>query len=167
MRKTLVGLAVALLATLGSFSPAATPVVNAAANVKVAIIVGATHDATAKYRSYADQIYSDAIKYTSNVVRVYSPNATASKVQAAVAGASIIVYLGHGNGWPSRYRDELFPPTQNGFGLNPVAGIDNSTHHTATLRNEKRVAAPASRSPKRWGSAIIHRLSAKRAPPPR
>jgi LAS superfamily LD-carboxypeptidase LdcB len=56
LRKTLVALAVALLATLGTFIPAVAPVANAAANVKVAIIVGATHDATAKYRSYADQV---------------------------------------------------------------------------------------------------------------
>ena len=46
----------------------------------------------------------------------------------ALDGASIVVYLGHGNGWPSPYRDSLFPPTQNGFGLNPVAGGDDSSH---------------------------------------
>ena len=40
----------------------------------------------------------------------------------------IVVYLGHGNGWPSRYRDALYPPTQNGFGLNPVAGGDDNDH---------------------------------------
>ncbi len=127
MRKTLVALAVALLATLGTFNPAVAPVANAAANVKVAIIVGATHDATAKYRSYADQIYSDAIRYTSNVVRVYSPNATASKVQAAVAGASIIVYLGHGNGWPSPYTYDPAYTTKDGFGLNYDSNGDGKT----------------------------------------
>ena len=45
-----------------------------------------------------------------------------------MTGASIVVYLGHGNGWPSRYRDALYPPTQNGFGLNPVAGGDDGAH---------------------------------------
>ena len=35
----------------------------------------------AKYRSYANEVYNEAIKYTSNVVQVYSPNATATKVQ--------------------------------------------------------------------------------------
>jgi len=127
LRKTLVGLAVALLATLGTFNPAAAPAANAAANVKVAIIVGATHDATTKYRSYADQIYSDAIRYTSNVVRVYSPNATASRVQAAVAGASIIVYLGHGNGWPSPYAYDPAYTTRDGFGLNYDTNGDGKT----------------------------------------
>ncbi len=123
----LVAFAVALLATLGTFTPANAPAVNAAANVKVAIIVGATHATTAKYRSYADQIYSVATRYTSNVVRVYSPNATASKVQAAVAGASIIVYLGHGNGWPSPYTYDPAYTTKDGFGLNYDSNGDGKT----------------------------------------
>ena len=79
------------------------------------------------YRSYADQIYSDAIRYTSNVVRVYSPNATASRVQAAVAGASIIVYLGHGNGWPSPYTYDPAYTTKDGFGLNYDTNGDGKT----------------------------------------
>ena len=36
--------------------------------------------------------------------------------------------MGHGNGWPSKYRDSLYPPTQDGFGLNPEAGGDDDTH---------------------------------------
>ena len=80
-----------------------------------------------RYRSYADQIYSDAIRYTSNVVRVYSPNATAAKVQAAVAGASIIVYLGHGNGWPSPYTYDPAYTTKDGFGLNYDSNGDGKT----------------------------------------
>ena len=36
--------------------------------------------------------------------------------------------MGHGNGWPSRYRNDLFPPTQDGLGLNPVAGGNDDTH---------------------------------------
>jgi flagellar hook assembly protein FlgD len=123
----LVALAAALLATLGTFTPVAVPAANAATNVKVAIIVGATHETTASYRSYADQIYGYAIRYTSNVVRVYSPNATASKVQAAVAGASIIVYLGHGNGWPSPYTYDPAYTTKDGFGLNYDTNGDGKT----------------------------------------
>ena len=41
-----------------------------------------------------------------------------------MTGASIVVYLGHGNGWPSKYRDQLTPSTQNGLGLNPNAGAN-------------------------------------------
>ena len=94
MRKTVVALAVALLAGLGAFAPAGVPVAHAASGVKVAIIVGATHSATPRYRDDANEIYAEAIKYSDNVVKVYSPRATASKVKAAVSGASIVVYLG-------------------------------------------------------------------------
>ena len=53
-----------------------------------------------------------------NVVKVYSPNATSAKVKAAVNGASIVVYLGHGNGWPSPYTYDPNYTTKDGFGLN-------------------------------------------------
>jgi hypothetical protein len=94
--------AAALLAALTAFgvsapAAAAVPVSNA----KVVIVVGATEGTTSTYRSYADQAYAEAIKYTSRVTKVYSPNATWSKVKAAVAGANIVLYYGHGNGWPS------------------------------------------------------------------
>ncbi|MCJ7711508.1 MAG: cell wall-binding repeat-containing protein, partial [Chloroflexi bacterium] len=107
-----------LLAGLGAVTPVSAPAASAATGPKVAIIVGATHSATAQYRSYADQIYAEAIKYTANVIKVYSPNATWTKVKAAVDGASIIVYLGHGNGWPSPYTYDPNYTTKDGFGLN-------------------------------------------------
>jgi len=118
LRKLALALVAALLAGAATFAPAATPAAFAAANPKVAIIVGATHGSTPSYRSYADQIYAEAIKYTSNVVKVYSPNATWTKVVAAVSGASIVVYLGHGNGWPSPYTYDPNYTTKDGFGLN-------------------------------------------------
>ncbi len=124
MRKALVALAAILLASLGSTAPATAPVARAAGGVKVAIIVGATHGTTARYRSNADEVYAEAIKYTPNVVRVYSPNATAARVKAAVAGASIIVYLGHGNGWPSPYTFDPNYTTKDGFGLNADLNSD-------------------------------------------
>ena len=127
MRKVLVALVAVLLAGLGSTAPATAPVASAATGVKVAIIVGATHGTTPRYRSNADEVYAEAIKYTSNVVKVYSPNATAAKVKAAVAGASIIVYLGHGNGWPSPYTYDPNYTTKDGFGLNYDANGDGKT----------------------------------------
>ena len=104
------------------------PVVAAGHRPKVAIIVGPAGEVTARYRSLADDAAAVARRAGARVVTVYSPNATWPAVRAAISGASIVVYLGHGNGWPSRYRDELFPPSQNGFGLNPVAGADDSAH---------------------------------------
>lgn len=89
---------------------------------RVVLIVGPAGSATPYYRQLADEAAAAAAKRGATVVKVYSPDATWPNVKAALAGASVVVYLGHGNGWPSIYRDALFPATQNGFGLNPSAG---------------------------------------------
>jgi flagellar hook assembly protein FlgD len=85
---------------------------------KVVIVVGATHGMTATYRRYADAAYAEAIRHTPNVVKVYSPNATWSRVKSAAVGASVIVYFGHGNGWPSPYTYDPKYTTKDGMGLN-------------------------------------------------
>ena len=85
---------------------------------KVVIVVGATHGATATYRKYADAAYAEAIKYTPNVVKVYSPNATWSRVKSTAVGASVLIYFGHGNGWPSPYTYDPDYTTKDGMGLN-------------------------------------------------
>lgn len=119
MRRPLALIVLALAASFGSLGTA-HPVQAAAARTpaKVVIVVGATHAATATYRSYADAAYAEAIKYTPNVVKVYSPNATWSKVKSAAVGASILIYFGHGNGWPSPYAYDPAYTTKDGMGLN-------------------------------------------------
>ena len=84
MRNLVAALAIALVSALGVAGPAAAAQTSTA---KVVIIVGATHGATAGYRQNADAAYAEAIKYTSKVTKVYSPNATWSKVKAATARA--------------------------------------------------------------------------------
>lgn len=122
MRNAAVALALLLLASVG----AAVPTVAAAAEPKVVIIVGATEGTTASYRRDADETYAAALQYTSNVVKVYSPNATWARVKAAVSGAAVVVYLGHGNGWPSPYTYDPNYTTKDGFGLNKVEGGGDS-----------------------------------------
>ena len=120
MRKTVAILILTLTAALGAFVPvaaAATP-----AQPKVVIIVGATHSVTSTYRSYADLAYAEARKYTTNVVKVYSPYATWAKVKAATVGANVVIYMGHGNGWPSPYTYDPLYTTKDGFGLNATSG---------------------------------------------
>ena len=119
---------VAILAGVLGATGAVAPVFAAVRVPKVVLVVGPVGSLTAHYRSQADKAAAAAVSAGAQVVKVYSPNATWPAVQRAAAGASILVYLGHGNGWPSRYRDELYPPSQNGFGLNPVAGGDDSAH---------------------------------------
>jgi hypothetical protein len=119
LRKTAAALAFALVVSLGI----AVPSVGAAVgDPKVVIIVGATHGSTASYRLKADRAYAEAIKYTSNVVKVYSPYATWAKVKATVVGASVVIYFGHGNGWPSPYTYDAQYTTKDGFGLNATSG---------------------------------------------
>jgi hypothetical protein len=93
---------------------------------KVVIVVGATESTTATYRDMADSIYAEAIKWTPNVVKLYSPNATWALVKAAAQGASIFVYLGHGYGFPSKYTTELKPLSQDGMGLNTQLGLGDT-----------------------------------------
>ncbi len=122
---------VILLAILVAITMAATvptaPPAAAATGPKVAIIVGPGGSSTATFRRLADEAAAEASRYTSNVVRVYSPNATWSRVKAAIRGAAVVVYLGRGRGYPSPGYSTLVRATLDGFGLNPVAGGDNTT----------------------------------------
>jgi len=120
LRKLAIALAALLVAGVGVLVPAGAAPARAAtpANPKIAIIVGATGSVTPSYRADADVLYAEAIKYSTNVVKVYSPHATWSKVAAAVSGASIVVYLGHGNGWPAPYPNDATYSQKDGFGLN-------------------------------------------------
>ncbi len=116
----------------------AAPVAAAAKVPKVVLIVGPAGAATSGYRAEARAAAAVARRYTPDVTEIYSPNATWPAVKAALQGASLVVYMGHGNGWPSPYRNALNRPTQNGFGLNPTAGGNDSTHQ---YFGEKRIAA--------------------------
>ncbi len=112
---------------------------------KVAIVVGPAGGATDYYRRLANEAAAAALKFTPNVVRVYSPDATWPAVKKALNGASIVVYLGHGNGWPSKYRDSLAPDTQNGMGLNPNVGAADTHQYfgEARIANEITLARNA------------------------
>ena len=127
MRKSVAILILTLVAALGAVVPSVAAAA-APAQPKVVIIVGATHAATASYRTYADQAYAEARKYTSNVIKVYSPNATWAKVKAAIVGANVVIYMGHGNGWPSPYTYDAKYTTKDGFGLNATAGNGDSNN---------------------------------------
>ena len=119
----------ACLVILGGLAPIGSVATAAAATgtaPKVVIIVGPVGSVTDAYRSDADAAAAEALKYTPNVVKVYTPTATWAAAKAALQGASIVVYMGHGTGWPSPYAP--FRATlMDGLGLNPTAGTDNTT----------------------------------------
>ena len=126
MRRSAAGILAGLLilASLTTASPA--PAAAAPSEPKVVLVVGATHGTTSTYRSYMGVVATMARQYTSNIVKVYSPNATWPKVRSALQGASIVVYMGHGNGFPSPYSTALNRLTQDGMGLNQSAGGGDS-----------------------------------------
>ena len=128
MRRISAAILAALFA-VGLCAPASFAAASSSKAVpKVVFVVGPAGDATDGYRAQAHAAAVLARHYTPDVIELYSPDATWPAVKQAITGASLVVYMGHGNGWPSRYRDDLFPPTQDGFGLNPAPGGDDATH---------------------------------------
>lgn len=128
MRILVSALSLVMVATVLLSVGGAVPAVAAASDPKVVVIVGPTEGSTDNYRDAADEAAAEAAKYTSNVVKVYSPNATWSAVKTATKGASIVIYLGHGNGWPSPYTYDPKYTTKDGFGLNAAAGKGDSNN---------------------------------------
>ncbi|HYO44581.1 MAG TPA: FlgD immunoglobulin-like domain containing protein [Candidatus Limnocylindrales bacterium] len=117
----------------------------AASPTKVVVIVGPSGGSTAHYKEDANQVVAEARRYTSDVVKVYTPNATWTAVKAAAQGANILVYLGHGNGWPS-----IYPPfqtlTKDGLGLDPGTGANSTKtvyYGEDWIRNHIRLAPNA------------------------
>jgi hypothetical protein len=115
--------AISIAAGAGAVS---APPVSAATGPKVVIVVGPSGSATARYLERANLYAAQARGYGAAVTQVSTPNATWPRVRAAAQGANILIYLGHGNGWPSPYAP-FQTLTKNGFGLNPYAGSGNVT----------------------------------------
>ena len=96
-----------------------------AATMKVVIVVGPTGSKTAEYIYQAKKLATQARGYGASVTQVYSPFATWSRVASAAAGANVLIYLGHGNGWPSPYGPYSVY-SKDGMGLNATSGSGNS-----------------------------------------
>jgi flagellar hook assembly protein FlgD len=133
--KSAIAILLSIVAALGAWvAPvAAAPLSNA----KIVIIVGAVHGQTDSFRQRGEAAYAEAIKHSSNVVKVFSPYATWSAVKTATKDASIVVYMGHGNGWPSPYTFDPAYTTKDGFGLNSAA---NAGDHNVKYYGEPSVA---------------------------
>ena len=119
-RALLVAIVAALLAA-GSLAAAPSPA-SASAGIKVVIVVGPAGANTSLYLRAARDYAAQARAYGATVLEVSTPNATWPRVRAAAQGANLLVYLGHGNGFPNPYNATLNPAKTDGFGLNPYAG---------------------------------------------
>ncbi len=103
----------------------AHPADASAASVKVVIVVGPVGSKTSEYRNSARFYAQVARSYGASVTEIYSPNATWTRVKSALQGANLLIYLGHGNGYPSPYGS-FQKYTKDGFGLNATANNGNS-----------------------------------------
>ncbi len=131
MRKLFSALSLALLIGLGVAVPAASAG-STLSTAKVVIIVGPVGDLIAKsYIADANQAATAARAYSSNVITLYTPHATWANVAPALQGASIVVYMGHGNGYTSPYHPTFdinaIPSGVDGLGLNPPGNTTNNT----------------------------------------
>jgi flagellar hook assembly protein FlgD len=116
-------LLVGFIVAVGALAvPAGVAAADPGTPPKVVIIVGPVAGMSDSYRADAQAAATEALKYTPNVVTLFTPNATWAVVKPALQGASIVMYMGHGNGFPSPYTTTLMPDRQDGLGLNPVAG---------------------------------------------
>jgi hypothetical protein len=106
------------LAVLG-IMPAATA---AASAPHVVVVVGPVEGLTSRYIADGKALAAQAKSYGAVVTAIYSPNATWGRVKAALQGADLLIYLGHGNGWPSPYAP-FRASSKDGLGLNAAAGL--------------------------------------------
>ena len=125
--------ALAVITSIAALVAFGAPAVGAAtttlsANPKVVIIAGPVGDKTSYFVADARAAAAEAAKYTTNVVTILTPHATWARVKTALQGASIVINMGHGNGWPSPYAPWQ-PYTKDGLGLNPV---DTTSDNTTT-----------------------------------
>ena len=95
---------------------------------KVVIVVGPVGSSTANYIYNARKLAAQARSYGATVYELYSPYATWAKVRSVAQGASVFIYLGHGNGYPSPYG-AFSAYTKDGLGLNAAAGSSRNTYY--------------------------------------
>lgn len=104
---------------LGAIAPAAH-----ATGFKVVVVVGPVGYKTSEFRDSARKLAAQARNYGATVREIYSPYATWSRVREAATGANVLIYLGHGNGWPSPYGP-FSRTSKDGMGLNATSGNGN------------------------------------------
>ena len=125
--------------------PAARPVrADTAAVPKAVFIVGPTSGLTDSNLADAEKMAQQAEAAGMEVRRVFFPHATWDNVLANIQDANLVVYMGHGYGWPSRYTKDLTESRQDGMGLNSFDGSSKTqyTYYGATLLRENIHLAP-------------------------
>ena len=112
--------------------------------LKAVFIVGPTSSLTQSNLTDAESLAEVAESYGMDVTRVFFPHATWDKVLATIQGANLVVYMGHGYGWPSPYTKTLTESRQDGMGLNSYdgSGPTQYTYYGANLLKQFVHLAP-------------------------
>ncbi|HEY5488218.1 MAG TPA: hypothetical protein VIK00_00135, partial [Candidatus Limnocylindrales bacterium] len=112
--------------------------------LKAVFIVGPTNSLTQSNLADAESLAVVAESYGMDVRRVYFPHATWANVLANIQGANLVVYMGHGYGWPSKYTSVLTESRQDGMGLNTYdgSGPTQYTYYGANLLKQYVTLAP-------------------------
>lgn len=119
--------------TLSTAVLVGAPAPVAAAAPKVAIIVGPTEITDSHYQPWAEDLADTARAAGATVDLRYCP--TPAEAKTAASGASIIVYFGHGNGFPNPYSSTENPLSVNGWGLrDPAKSWGGTTCGNSVLR---------------------------------
>jgi flagellar hook assembly protein FlgD len=115
------------------------------APLKAVFIVGPTNALTNSNLADAEALAAEAELWGMDVRRVFFPHSTWENVLANIQGANLVVYMGHGYGWPSPYTKVLTESRQNGMGLvDPDKPVhqDNYKYYGANVLKQSVVLAP-------------------------
>ena len=117
-------------------TPAAVP--------KAVFIVGPTNGLTSSDLADAEKMAEQAESAGMEVHRVFFPHATWDNVLANIQNANLVVYMGHGYGWPSAYTKMLTETRQDGMGLNSFdgSGTNEYTYYGASMLRKYVTLAP-------------------------
>lgn len=145
-----------------SLMPGAGPTPAAAATQKVAIIVGPTEITDSNYMPSAEHLADVAVAAGATVELAYC--ATPAEAKAAVSGANVIVYFGHGNGFPNPYTtpanttdpSKKLTDRVNGWGLrHPTKPWDGKSCEDDVLQYYGEDHLTGKLSTNGWGSGGI------------
>ena len=133
----------AILATT-SFGATVHAATGTPHQLKAVIIVAPTSSLTQSNLTDGEQLAQVAESYGMDVRRVFFPHATWANVLANIQGANLVVYLGHGYGWPSAYTKTLTESRQDGMGLNTFdgSGPTQYTYYGANMLKQYVKLAP-------------------------
>jgi len=124
-------LVIAFVATMAAgtltFAAPGDAALGATRAPRAVVIVGPSSESTQEFLAEGRTFAKQAERAGMNVKRIFHPRATWARVRPALQGANLVVYFGHGNGWPSPYAP-FQETTKNGFALNDKEGAPPNQH---------------------------------------